>query len=108
MAGRARDSRLRGWVFFQVVVWIIKGPAQEWHHIMAPGAPPRSLHISVPFHRHLARLPHAEQIGLVVEGAEMVRAMEPALVSVLMALQAIIIHHQCARRNEVARGCTHE
>ena len=32
------------------------------------------------------------------------RAVEPASVSVLVALQAIVVHHQCPRRNEVARG----
>ena len=46
----------------------------------------------------------AEQVGLVVKRTEMMRAMKPALISVLMALQTVIVHHQGARRNEIARS----
>src|SRR5262245_10078351 len=34
----------------------------------------------------------------------MVRAMEPTLVSVLMTLQAIIVHHYCPRLDEISAG----
>ncbi len=34
----------------------------------------------------------------------MVGTVEPAIVSVFVAFQAIGIHHECARRNEVAGG----
>src|SRR2546427_574637 len=34
----------------------------------------------------------------------MVRAMEPALVGVLMALQTVIVHHERPRGNKIASG----
>ena len=46
----------------------------------------------------LARPP--DQINL----GEVVRAMEPAFVSVLMAFQTVVVHHQGPGGNEIARG----
>ena len=60
--------------------------------------------VAVAFERDLARLADARQVRLVVERAEVVRRVEPALVRVLVALQAVVVHHQRLGRDELAVG----
>src|SRR5204862_5277253 len=91
-------------MLFQIEVRIVERAAEKWDHVMAAGAPARGFDIAISFEGDFARLTHAEQVRLVVEGTEVVRAMEPAFVGVLMALQTIVIHHQRARGNEIAGG----
>src|SRR5437773_11267129 len=69
---------------------------------MTAGAPARSLYVAVALQCHRARFLDAEEIRRVVERTGMVRAMEPAAVIVLVALQAVIVPHQRPRRNEIA------
>ena len=64
-----------------VEVRVVERAAEERHRIVAAGAPARGLHVAVALQRHLAGLLHAEQVGRVVERAEVVRAVEPALVA---------------------------
>ena len=49
VAGDAGNARLRGRVVHHVEVGIIEGPGEEWHRVMAAGAPAGSLHRSVAF-----------------------------------------------------------
>ena len=58
---------------------IVKRAAEKRHHVMAAGAPAGGFHVAIALQRHLPRLAHAEQIRLVVERTEMMRAVEPAL-----------------------------
>src|SRR5690348_13856559 len=87
-----------------IIVGIVKGPAEERHHVMTPRAPPGRLYVAIPLQRHLPGLTDTEQVGLVIERAEMMRAMEPALVGVLVAIQTIAVHHQGPRRDKIAGG----
>ncbi len=48
------------------------------------------------FERDLPRLPDAEQVRRVVERAEVVRRVQVVVVDVLVALQAVLVHHQRA------------
>src|SRR5580765_5387487 len=81
---------------------IVKSPAEEWHHIVATGAPAGGLYVSIAFQSDLARLANTEKIRLIIERAEMVRAVEPALISVFVAFQAVIVHHQRPRRDKIS------
>ena len=49
VTSHAGDARLRGRVVHHVEVGIIEGPGEEWHRVMAAGAPAGSLHRSVAF-----------------------------------------------------------
>src|SRR3954466_14925030 len=104
MAGGAGNPRLRSGVIYVVKLGIIKSTAEKWHHIMASGTPAGGFHVSIAFERNFAGFANAEEIGLVIERTEMVRAVEPTGVGVLVTFQAVIIHHQSASRNEITRG----
>ena len=107
MARGAGDAGLGRRVIVNVIVRIVERAAEERHHVMTARAPARSLHIPVALHAHLARFLHAEEVDRVVERAEMMRAVEPALVGVLVALHTIVVHHHRARRDEVAARRAH-
>ena len=104
MARRAGDAGLRRGVIYVIIIGIVKRAAEERHDIMATGAPARGLHVAVAFERNLPGLAHAEQVRFVVERTEMMRAVKPVVVGVLVAVQAIAVHHQRPRRDEIARG----
>ena len=104
MAGCASDARFRRGMMIHIEVGIIKRAAEERHHVMAAGAPARSLHVSIALEGDASRFLHAEQVGRVVERAKVMRAVEPALVGVGVALEAIVIHHQRLRRDEFSRS----
>jgi len=76
MTGHAGDSCLRSLVVDIVELRIIKSAAEERHDIVAAGAPSRRPNIAIAFERNLPRLSHAEQVGWIVERAEMVRAVK--------------------------------
>ena len=103
VAARAGDARLRSRVVHIVELRIVEGSAEERHRIVTARAEPRAAHVAVPLERDLARLTHARQIGRVVERTHVMRRVVPTLVSVLMALQTIVVVHQGFGRDEVAR-----
>ena len=103
MAHGAGDARVGGGVVLIVEVGIVEGPAEERHRVVAAGAPTRRLDVAVAGERGGAGLPHAGQVGRVVEGTEAVGAVVPAVVHVLVALHTVSVHHQRLGRNEVAR-----
>ena len=103
VARRAGNARLRRGMTHVVKFRVVERAAEERHHVVAARAPPRGPHVAVAPERHPPRLPHAEQIRLVVERAEMMRAVKPAAVGVFVAFQAVVVHHQRPRRDEVAR-----
>src|SRR5436190_13792321 len=86
VASSARYSSLRSGMVDIVESGIIKGPAEERHDVVTARAPPRSFYVAIAFERYLARFPHTEQVRFVVEGTEMMGAVKPALVSVLVAI----------------------
>ena len=69
---------------------------------MAAGAEPGTIDVAVALFHRQARLLHGEGIGLIVEGAEAVHAVLPALIAVFVALEAIFVVVEDLRRNEVA------
>ncbi len=93
VARRAGDAGLRSWMIYVVKIGIVERAAEERHHIVAAGAPARGFHAAIPFKRDSPRLAHAEEVGFIVERAEMMRAVKPAVICVLMAVQAVAIHH---------------
>ena len=56
VANRAGDACFCGGMILHVEIWIIKGPAHEWNHIMAPGAPSRRLDVAIALHEVVAQL----------------------------------------------------
>ena len=48
-------------------------------------------------------LANAEKIWLVIKGAEVMSAVEPTLVGVLVTFQAVIVHHQGFGGNKISR-----
>ena len=93
VTGCAGDPRLRGGMLFEIKLRVVKCSAQEGNHVMTACAPARGLDVAISLQGNFARFANAEQVRLIVERAEMMRAMEPTFVGVLVALQAIIIHH---------------
>ena len=104
VARGTRNPHTRRRMVHIVELRVVKRPAEEGHRIVAAGAPARRLDVAVAPQRHLPRLPHAEQVEGIVERAEMMRAVEPGLVSVLVARLAVIVHHQRPGRNELPRS----
>ena len=104
VADRAGDAGLARRVVHVVVVRVVELAGEERHGVVAAGAPAGGLGRAVALQRDLARLAHAHQVGLVVERAEVVRRVEPAVVGVLVALQAVLVHHQRLGRDELAVG----
>ena len=104
MADRAGDAGLAGRVVHVVEVRVVELAGEERHGVVAAGAPAGGLGGAVALQRDLAGLAHAHQVGLVVERAEVVRRVEPAVVRVLVALQAVPVHHQRLGRDELAVG----
>src|SRR5439155_8080640 len=78
--------------------------AQERDDVVTAGTPARGPDVAVTFLRDLACLPDAEEIRRIVERAEMVRGVKPAVVNILMALHAVVVHHQDVGADEVAVG----
>ena len=87
-----------------VEVRVVERAAEERHRVVAAGAPARRLHVAVALQRRPCASPDAEQVGRVVERAELVGRVEPALVDVLVALQAVVVHHQRVGGDELAVG----
>ena len=69
-----------------VKIRIVKGSTEEGNHIMATRAPASGFDVAIALQSDFARFAHTEKIGLVVEGAEMMRAVKPSFVAVLMTL----------------------
>ena len=67
VAGGARDARVRGRILFDVEIRIVKRSAQERHHVVTTGAPPRRLYAAIARQGHAAGFLNAEEVGLVVE-----------------------------------------
>src|SRR6185369_4196271 len=53
---------------------------------------------------NLSGLAHTEKVRRVVERTEMMSAVKPGLEGVLVALQAVVIHHQGSSRDKIAGG----
>ena len=104
MAYGASDSGLAGPRVHVVVMGVVELSREERDGVVAPRAPARPLGVAVAFEGDLSRLSDARQIRLVVERAEVVRRVIPTLVRVLMALQAVVVHHQGFGRDELAVG----
>src|SRR5204863_7892896 len=98
---RACDAGLRGRMFLEIEVRVVERATEKRHHVMATSAPTRSFYVVVPLERNLARLTHSEEVRLVVKRTEMMCAMKPAFIRVLVALEAIVVHHQRTRGNEI-------
>ena len=104
VADRAGDAGLAGRVVHVVVIRVVELAGEERHGVVAAGAPAGGLGGAVALQRDLAGLADADQVRLVVERAEVVRRVEPAVVGVLVALQAVVVHHQRLGRDELAVG----
>ena len=94
MADGAGDAGVGRGMIDVVVVRIVKRSRQQCHRIVAAGAPLHRLRVAIARHRDRPRLADARQIGRVVERAVVMRRMEPALVGILVAPQAVAVHHQ--------------
>ena len=94
VADRAGDAGLACGVMFVVEIGVVELAGKERHGVVAAGAPARSLRRAVACHCHLPSLPHARQVRLVVERAASVRRVKPAFVGILVALEAVLVHHQ--------------
>src|SRR5262249_9624264 len=90
----AGDAGLGSGMFLQVKIRIVERAAEKWNHVMTSGAPARRFHAAIALQGYLARLAHAEQVRLVVERTEMMRAVEPSSVNVRVTLLAVSVHHQ--------------
>src|SRR4029434_9610951 len=66
-------------MLLDIEIRIVESATEEWHRIVAPGAPARRLHTAITLERHFARLLDAEQIRLVVERNEVARAAQPTV-----------------------------
>ena len=108
MAHGTCDSGLRRGMFEHVELRIVEGSTEERHRVMASGAEPRALHVAIALHAEFSRFRHAGKVGRIVKGTEMMRALRPVVVSVLVALHAIVIHGQYFGGNEIACGCPGE
>ena len=104
VARGAGDPGLAGRVADVVVVGVVERAREERHQVVAPGAPSRGLRVPVPLERDLPRLADAREVRLVVERAVVVRRVEPAVEGVLVALHAVVVHHQRLGRDELAVG----
>ena len=100
LARRAGDARLASGVFLQVKIRVVELAREERHRVVATGTPPSGLHAAVALQADFPRFLHAGQIGRVVERAEVVRRVKPAVIGVLMALFAVVVHHERLRRDE--------
>jgi hypothetical protein len=78
-------------MLFDIEVRVVKSAAEKGNHIVAPGTPAGGFDVAVAFHGNLARLLYAEQVGFVIEGTEMMHAVEPTLIGIGMALNAVIL-----------------
>ena len=96
VADRAGDPRLARRVVHVVIVGVVELAREERHRVVAAGAPAGGLGVAVALQRDLAGLADARQVRLVVERAEVVRRVEPAVVGVLVALQAVLVHHHAS------------
>ena len=104
VARRAGDAGQGGRMVRHVELRVVERTAEERCRIVAAGAPARRLDVPVALERDLPGLVDGEEIERVVERAEVVRRMEPRVVGVLVALEAVLVVHQRRRRDEVAGG----
>lgn len=104
VADRAGDACLARRVMHVVEIGVVELTGEEWHGVMAASAPAGSLGRAVALQCHLPRLPNAHQVSLVVERAAAVRRVKPAVIGILVALEAVLVHHQGLGRDELAVG----
>ena len=104
VADDAGDAGVRGGIVDDVVVRVVELAAEEGHLVVTARAPARRVHLAVAVHRHLSRLADAEQVGRIVERAELVGRVQVVVIDVLVALGAVFIHHERFGRDEVAIG----
>ena len=104
MTGGAGNPGVSGGVLLQIVVRVVECTAEERNRIVAASTPAGRLHITIPLHAELARLPNTGKVHGVVEGAEPMRAFAPLSVDIGMAAFAVVVHHQRVCRDEVPGG----
>ena len=104
MANRAGDAGLTAGIFFVVKIGVVKLAAKEHHGVVTTRTEPRSLNIAIPLERNLPGLPHGEEIGGVVEGAETMNALGPTLMAVRVAFTAILVIHEHVLGDEISRS----
>ncbi len=107
MADGAGDAGAGGRMVDIVKIRIVEGSAEERHGIMTAGTPAGGAHIAVALQAHLPGLAHAEQVGRIIERAEVMRGVEPVVIDIGVAFQAITVHHQDRSRDKIARGRVH-
>ena len=98
----AGDPCLSRWVANVVIVLLIERATKKWDGVVTTRAPSRSLNVPAPLQRDSTRLSDACQIGRIVKRTEMVHAVKPTVVDILMAFFAIVVHHQSFSRDEIA------
>ena len=84
--------------------WIIELAGEERNRVVTAGAEPRALDVAVPFKDHPSGLADGRVIGGVVERAEAVDTVHPALVNIGVARLAVLVVEERAGRDEVAGG----
>ena len=104
MTNSTGNSSMSRRVFPNVELRIIKRTTEKRHDIMTSGTPAGGLDVSIALHQMVSQLLDGEQIGLVVEGTEMMGAVKPIVVGIFVASLTVGIHHQCVGRDEVT-GC---
>ena len=104
VADGAGDAGVSGGIVYQIVFWVVELAAEERHGIVAAGAPTAGFDVAVPFESNFARLFDTGKVRGIIERAEMMGTVEPAFVSILMALQAVAVHHQGLIVDELAIG----
>ena len=67
MTDRAGNTRLACRVVYVVVVRVVEGAAEEWNGVVATGAEPRGVDITVAFQRYFTGFAHGRQVCGVVE-----------------------------------------
>ena len=101
MADRAGDPSLTRRVVDIVVVWVVKRSGEEGYRVVATGTKACCMDVAIAFERDLARLANGIEVSRVVKRAEVVGAVKPIIVDVLMALLAVIVVHQYPLGDEV-------
>ena len=91
MADRTGDSGMGGGLFLGIEVRIVELSGQQRHRVVARGAKAAGVDVAVPLQQFLPRIVHREGVGRIVERAEVMGAMEPLVVGVLVALHAELV-----------------
>ena len=67
VTSRTGDPSMRGGIVDVVVIGVVKLSREEWHRVVAAGAPAQCLGMAVPVHQHFSRGADAGQIGRIIE-----------------------------------------